>query len=180
MVDEPLAGNVPAQEVLKCVPIFGEMGQVKLPQGALCYMNLRDVLDITTVATVAAMVTYFFADGQMRVILWSIIAALLLISAAVELPFLNRVRVKYTTYSVNSEYVYITRGALVRNSTLIPTRQILNVESIQGPLLSKLGYAKVRFRSISGSVSLGPLDATAVENIRRAVALRRSDNHAGG
>ena len=137
-------------------------------------------LDLVAAASVAAIVVYFVTEGNTRVVSWAIIGALLLASAAVELPFLNRLRIKYTTYSVNAEYVYITRGALVRTSVLIPIRQILNVESVQGPLLERLGYAKVRFRSISGSVSLAPLEATAVESIRRAVALRRGDNHAGG
>ena len=54
MVDEPLAGGVPAQGALKRVPVLGEMGQLKLPRGALRYMNLRDTLDLVAAASVAA------------------------------------------------------------------------------------------------------------------------------
>ena len=108
------------------------------------------------------------------------LAVLYAVSLTVELPLLNRLRVRNTSYSVEPGYVYITRGALINHSVLIALHQILSVETVQGPLLERFGFAKVRFRCLTDVEWLGPLDADAVIEVRRAIAQqRRSGDNVG-
>lgn len=118
---------------------------------------------------VAAVVTSQVFDGGTRTFVLLLLVVLTALSLAVELPVLNRLRVRHTSYSVQPGFVYITRGALVRRSVFIASHQIQNVETVQGPLLRRFGFVKVRLKCITDVESLGPLDPSAVLAIRRAV-----------
>ncbi len=149
---------------------MSERGSTKLPPGALCYLNIRSTVELTVAVSVGAVLVLWGLDGSAQA--WGLLALGLLaaLGLAVELPMINRLHMRYTRYSVDPTFVYITRGALIQRSVLIPTRQILNVETVQGPLLRKFGFAKVRFKCITDVEGLGPLDPAAVLEIRSVVA----------
>lgn len=161
------------------MPTLGQKGTAKLPPRALGYLNARAVLELVAGALAIALTVSWIFDGDLRVVLLPVLGVLTVVSLCVELPVLNRLRLRYTSYSVEPGYVYITRGAIIRSSVLIPTRNILNVETVEGPLLRRFGFVKVRFRCITDTESLGPLDPAAVVDIRRAIAyLGERDDHA--
>lgn len=152
------------------VPTLTQAGVSQISPRALTYVNVRDAVSIAGVALIAGCVVVWTLDGAAQLLFLTLLAVLTVTSAVTELLFLNRLRVRYTSYTVDPEIIYIARGALIRRRVLIPTRQVLNVESVQGPLLRKLGLAEVRFKSITHVESLGPLDPAAVVAIRRTLA----------
>lgn len=149
------------------LPTMGEPGDTALPPRSLSYLNLRDGAEVALVSFVAAALAWWFLEGSALYLSWLVLGILALVAFAVELPILNKRRVRNTSYSVEDEYVYITRGAVLRRSVFIPVRHILNVETVQGPLLRRFGFVKVRFVCITEVESLLPLDAAAVADIRR-------------
>ena len=153
------------------VPALGQMGAARLPAGALAYMNVRALCELAAAALLLGGAAWWFLDGSEQIVAYLAITALGLVAVTVELPWLNRRRYAFTTYSVDDNFVYITRGAIFRRSVLLPKRQILNVETIQGPLLRQFGFANVRFSCITEVESLGPLDNDAIMAIRAAVAI---------
>ena len=155
------------------VPGLAQLGEDKLPPRALAYLNIRTAVELVGTAVAACSVILWTLGGNARLFSLAALATLTLVGLAVELPLLNRLRLRYTSYSVNARYVYITRGAIIRSSVLIPVHQILNVETVQGPLLRRFVLAKVRFQCITDVEALGPLDPAAVAAIRRAVASSR-------
>lgn len=161
------------------VPRLGELGEQRLPVRALSYMNARALCEVGASVAVLSVAAWWFLSGGGRVLAFVAIAALAGVAVVVELPWLNRRRVKYTTYSLDSRFVYMTRGAVFRRSVLLPMRQILNVETVEGPMLRAFGFVNVRFSCITEVESLGPLDAEAVLMIRRAVARASAVIHEG-
>ncbi len=150
-------------------PTLSEIGRALLPPGALSYMNTRSAIELVTAALIAMMISSQALDGGVRTAVLLALGGLTAMGLAIELPLLNRLRVRYTSYSAQPGFIYITRGALVRRSVFIASHQIQNVETVQGPLLRRFGFAKVRFKCITNVESLGPLDPSAVVAIRRAV-----------
>ncbi len=153
------------------MPALAQAGTTTLPRRALSYLNLRSSIELAVAATVGVLVILWGLDGRTERLALVAVAVLTMLGLAVELPFLNRLHLRWTSYSVDPTFVYVVRGVLIRRSVLIPTRQILNVETVEGPLLRRFGFAKVRFRCITDVESLDPLDRTAVTEIRMVVAL---------
>lgn len=160
------------------VPTMEQSGALRLPGRALSYLHIRSATELTCAALAAIALVLWALEGSSRHRALLTIGVLTVLGLALELPILNRYRLRYTRYSVSPTFVFITRGALVRRSVLIPTRQILNVETVQGPLLRRFDFAKVRFKCITEVETLGPLDPAAVLEIRRVVALLKPHSRA--
>lgn len=156
------------------IPIMGQSGTSRLPAGALAYLNIRSILGLVGMLVLACAAVGWLLEGRVRVTVLAGAVAIFLVGLAVE-PLLNRRTVRWTSYSVEADFIYIARGALLRRSVFLPTRQILNVETVQGPLLQRFGLVKVRFSSITEIESLGPLSPASVLAIRSVIG--RSPDH---
>ena len=147
----------------------GERGVHRLPSRAVTYRNVRSVVDTVMTVVIAAVLTVFFLPERWRTAALVTLAALFMISVPLETAVLEVMRVRNTSYTATPEFVYLTKGVIFRTSVLIPGHQILAVETVEGPLLRKFGFVTVRFRCLTTSEELGPLNAAAVSELRRAV-----------
>ncbi|MFT4052748.1 MAG: PH domain-containing protein [Microbacterium sp.] len=150
-------------------PAAGSPGKQRLAPRALSYLNVQHALVVVVIGCAGAGAIAFVPDSSLRGILWALTGVLVTSSLSIELPWLNRVHVRTTSYSVTGAYVYIARGRLWRRSVVIATPQILNVEISQGPLLRAFGLVSVRLLSIVELEHLGPLERDAAERIRSTV-----------
>lgn len=156
-------------------PAHGGPGRDVLAPRALAYLNLRDTIVTIAVATGVAVGIAFVPDDTVRIALWVALAVLTASSLLIELPWLNRMQVRHTSYTVTTEYVYITRGWLWRRTVVIATPQILNVEIVQGPMLRAFDVVSVRFTCIADIERLGPLRREAAEDARLTVLRSQTD-----
>lgn len=163
----------PPKMPISQVPTLGSPGARKLPEQAIRYVNTRSTLE--ALALTGALVTgvALLMDGRARTVGLVTMGLLLVVGLIVELPLVNRLAVRNTTYTVTSDFVYITYGVLFRKSSFIPTSSIVNIETLEGPLLTRSGLVKVRFRGVTTSEVLGPLEPSDVSEIRETVVPRR-------
>lgn len=168
----------PSSSPLGLPPRHGEPGERSLAPRALAYLNLREGVGTAAVAVALSVGIAFLPDATWRTVLWGVLAALAVVSLAIEMPWLNRKEVENTSYTVTPDFVYITRGWLWRRSTVIATAQILNVEIVQGPLLRAFDAVSVRFTCISEIEGLGPLERDAAERVRATVLLAQGETQA--
>lgn len=157
---------------------LGAPGADRLPERARRYMDIRDLLGAVLLATAGLVAAQVFLDGSWLTVGRIAVAVLVVSVVCLEIPVMNRLTMRWTTYTVTPEHVYLVRGGVLRRSTFIPTRQILSVETAQGPLLRHFDLAQVRFHCISEVESFGPLDATTVARVREAIALVDTDDAA--
>lgn len=162
----------------------GSDERTPLADAALRYFNVRAVLEAAAGAVLVSAAAFTVVGGVWR---WRVLvvgAVLVAAELAVETLVLNPRRVARTSYAVGPHAVHVTRGAVLRRSLVIATRQILSVETIRGPILAHLGLRTVRFRLLADVESLGPVSPAAAAAIRRAVAHAGEDHdsrrHDGG
>ena len=142
-----------------------------LPPQALKYVNTRAILDVIAVTVVVAALIMWLAPEQWRLPAVVILVLLLIAGLAVDLPFINRLSVRSTSYELDQAAVRIRRGILISRDTVISTAQLLNVTIVQGPLLRRFGLVKIAFTTIANVEPLGPLSADEAESLRvRALA----------
>lgn len=167
---QPTAGTHPSGP-----PAHGAPGRDALAPNALAYLNLRDAVVTIAVGVGLAVGIAFVPDDTVRVALWVVLTVLMASSLLIELPWLNRMQVRHTSYTVTAEYVYVTRGWLWRRTVVIATPQVLNVEIVQGPLLRAFDVVSVRFTCITDIERLGPLRREAAEAARMTVLRSQTD-----
>lgn len=151
------------------VPPAGASGASALAPGSLSYLRTRFALETFTGSAILAATITLLPDPALRAVAWSTLAALVVIALLIELPWLSRRHVECSSYTVTPDFVYIARGSLIRRSRTISTAQILNVETVQGPLTRRFGMLFVRFTCVAGIESLGPLDTDAADAVRAVV-----------
>lgn len=154
---------------------MGGAGSDRLPDRALGYLNARACLEAVATAVVLTVVAVVGLDEAWR---WGVLAAgavLILLGLVLEVRWLNPLRMRTLSYTVGPRFIYVVRGVLLRRSTTVATHQVLNVESVQGPLLARFDLEKLRFRLLADTLELGPLHESTVVDVRRAVALLRED-----
>lgn len=166
---EPRCGELPVSATPRLPPPAGSPGADRLAARAGTYLNLRDATVTLVVGALVAGVAVVIPDPALRVVVWAGTALLVLVSLLVELPWLNRVRVRTTSYTVTPDFIYVVRGRLWRRSVLIATPQVLNVEIVQGPLLRSFGLVAMRFTCITETEWLGPLDPDSADRARATV-----------
>lgn len=143
----------------------------KLPARALWYEGVRSVVIAAAVALSFALATQLIPDSDVRAAIVFGGLALVLCGTVLDLAVVDRLRVASTSYGVSSETVAIARGVMVRTITVIPARQIMNVQVVHGPLLRHLGLVQVRFTTIAGSPTLGPVRPEEADAIRARILL---------
>lgn len=156
-------------------PLHGSPGREPLAPRSLAYLNTRDGAITAFATAILAVATGFLPDPALRVILWAVLGVLAAVSLLVELPWLNRMQVRRTSYTVTPDFVYITRGWLWQRSIVIATPQVLNVEIVQGPLLRAFDVVSVRFTCLADIEGLGPLTREAAERVRTTVLRSQTD-----
>lgn len=150
-------------------PPAGSAGRDGLAPNALAYLNQRETIGTVALASALAAGAAFVPDATLRTVAWIVIGAVAVVALLVELPWLNRVHVRRTSYTVTPEYIYIARGWVWRRSVVIATAQVLNVDVAQGPLLRAHGLVMVRFTCITEVERLGPLTPGAAHRVRASV-----------
>lgn len=148
------------------LPIAGAAGARLLPARARAYLNVRDASVAVVVGALGVAAASFIPDPTTRVVAWVVIAGFVASTLVIELPVLNRLHVRTTSYTVSADYVYIARGWLLRRSLLISTTKVLNVEIVQGPLLRRFGLVTMRIASVIEHENLGPLEPAEAERLR--------------
>lgn len=160
-------------------PVAGHPGAERLPRRALSYLNARDGLGTVILAALLAGAAAFITDPALRTTAWIGVLVLTIAGVLVELPWLNRIQTRATSYTVTTRYIYIVRGRLRRHSVMIATPQVLNVEIVQGPLLRAFGLVSVRFTCITEFERLGPLTPEAAERARAQVLASQTGERDG-
>lgn len=150
---------------------LGQRFSSRLPAGAHRYVGFRSALELLGGTAGLLLLTLLVVDDVTRLVIIVVIVSLALLSLAIEIPILDRLRVASTSYDVSPESVTIARGVFVRTITVIPVTHIVNLQIVHGPVLRFFGYVAVRFTTIAGSPTLGPLLADEAETIRLAVIL---------
>lgn len=138
----------------------------RLPSSALRYVNLRSMVEIAVLAVGVTAAVVLFVPPAWRLAAWIVLAISVMVGAAVDVPIINRLQVRSTSFEVTHDAVYIRRGILLRRDTIISTAQLLNVTVVDGPLLRRYGLVKVAFATIAHVEPLGPLTADHAEQLR--------------
>ena len=160
-----MALGAPSQRTIS----FGDSGESRLPPTALRYLNLVDVISTSATALVVIAAAIAFLPPEWRVAAVIAIIVASLVGVGVELPLLNRLRVRHTSYTVTSEIVYLARGVLIRRIVTLPAAHVLNVEIVQGPILRRCDLVTIRFVTITAIEPLGPLTPDAARVIRASI-----------
>lgn len=140
-----------------------------LPANALKYTNIHDAIQgVVLIAVIAGLVWWLVPDPWK---MWILIAlpALLILSLLIEMPIVNRLAIKNTSYEVSESEVRIRKGVLLTRDTVISAAQILNVSIAEGPILKSFGLAKVNFTSIAHVEPLGPVTLAEANDIRNTI-----------
>lgn len=148
----------------------------RLPDEALTYLNMKSFCVTLVSGIVLGALVFMFLPREWRIVAFTALAALIVISVVVELPWLNRMQVKYTHFTVDDQFVHIHRGKYFSRDISIPRRQVLSVGIHQNPLMSRHGLVSLKFNLIFGAESLGPLHRDQALAVRRR--LLRLDDHA--
>lgn len=156
------------------LPAACDPGVERLADSAVRYWNLRSVIGgVLFLAVCAAAVLIFRAEWMFFWGPW-VVAPLVVLSVVTDVLIIHRIQFRNYSFTVTPEFVYIARGRLTRRTATIPTSQILNVETAQGPLLAALGLVAVRFTCLLEVDGIGPLPPDAAERIRHAVLGQRA------
>jgi len=151
------------------IPPFRNSGGERLPGEARSYLNLRTFMDVIVIAGAVLGVSFIFLPLEMRAIALASELLFFAILALYEFLVINRLRMQYTTYSVDASQVQVARGKVFHRVATISTAQILNMEIRQGPLLRHFGLVKVKFICIADVETLGPVSIAAAEEMRRTI-----------
>lgn len=130
------------------------------------YLRARAVIDATLVFLVALGVVVVSVDGPWRDRLIFVAVAMFVAGLPLEILVVNRWKIRYTRYSVDGEMVEVHRGRLFQKRLYVPSRQVLNVESTQGPLLRRQGDVYVKFTCLTEVEKLGPVSQEEFHRIR--------------
>lgn len=158
------------------VPHVLDRGAHGLAPGALRYENTKTLILAAVLTPLAVAACFLIPDTTWR--FWALVAIGVLTAATVfvDIPFVNRWEIQNTTYTVNSDVVFIRRGLLMQRTTTLSTAQILTVEVAQGPLLRAFKLVRVRFVCIADVEALTGLSAEAAEVIRETI-LQSQNGH---
>lgn len=150
-------------------PADGAPGVARLPVRARPYLDVRSAVETVASAGGLALAASMITVGTIRLVLLALIGVLLIVGLMLELPVLNRLKMAHTSYSVTPHYIYIARGRVFRRTVTLASQKVLNVESVQGPLLRRFDLVKVRFTCLADVVSLGPLTPATADHVRETV-----------
>jgi uncharacterized protein len=158
------------------LPLAGDPGAEHLADSAVRYWNIRSV--VGGVIILMTCVGAIFVVRSEWIFFWGpwVAVPLVVIGVLLDVVLINKIQFRNYSFTVTADYVYVARGRLFRRSATIPTSQILNVETVQGPLLAAMGLVTVRFTCILDVDGIGPLMPDAAERIRHAVLAQRSSD----
>lgn len=138
---------------------------MRLPRGALGYVNIRSLLGVVVLTVVLAVALPIIVPAEWRTMVLVGAGLVVVIGTVIDL-IVNRLAVRATVYGVTPDFVRIRRGVLVTSDTVIPAAQIMNISVIEGPVLRRLGMARLRFTCIAHVEPLGPLSVDEALRVR--------------
>ncbi|QGQ20021.1 PH domain-containing protein [Cellulomonas sp. JZ18] len=160
-------------------PLPGAPGRERLAPRALAYFHVRSVLEVVLVAVGVGLALLAATGWRPSGWVFAALVGVTAVGLAVEVPLLDRHKMATTSYTVDPNLVYIARGRWWRRTVSISTAQIINVESVQGPILRRFGLVMVRFTCLADVEALGPLTPEVAERVRETV-LRAARGDADG
>lgn len=144
-------------------------GGETLPHTALKYENLRTLsAAVPVIALLIAGAVWVTIDWVVFVALWILLPPCV-VSALIDIALVNRLQLRAYRYTIDRSTVEIRHGLLMRSRTTISTVQILSVDVVQGPLLRSCGLASIVFRTVGGTINLGPVTPVTAEDVRAQV-----------
>lgn len=141
----------------------------KLPSGALRYLHMRSLVEITFVILAVLAVVMLLLPEEWRGLGGAAVLVLGIIGMLVDLPIVNRLIVRNTSYEMIDDLVCIRRGVLIHRDLTISAAQILTVSIVDGPLLRRYGLVKVKLTTIAQTDPLGPVTVAEAEELRRRI-----------
>lgn len=157
------------------LPVAGGPGVERLADQAVRYWNIRSVVgDVVILALCAGAIAIFRAEWMFFWGPW-VVAPLVVVSGLLDVLLFNRIEFRNYSFTVTEDYVYVARGRWFRTSATIPTSQILNVSTAQGPLLRAAGLVKVQFTCLLDVDGIGPITQEDADRIRRTVLNQQPD-----
>lgn len=140
-----------------------------LPPIALRYLHVRSLIEISFVILAALAVVLLLLPEAWRGLGAAAVLLSGIVGALVDLPIVNRIIIRNTSYEVVDDLVRIRRGVLVHRDLTISAVQILTVSIVDGPILRRYGLAKVHFTTIAHTDPLGPVTVAEAEALRRRI-----------
>lgn len=140
-----------------------------LPPRAVTYVRIRSIIDIAIVGGLLCAAILFLAPPSWRPALLGAVIVLVLLGLLIDVPLIDRLVVRNTTYEVNDDRVLISRGVFLHRDLALSTAQILTVTIVQGPLLRRFGFAKLALATLTESETLAPLTLAEAEALRAQI-----------
>lgn len=140
-----------------------------LPPRAVTYVRIRSLIDIAIVGVLLSAAILFLAPLSWRPALLGAVLALALLGLLIDVPLVDRLVVRNTTYEVDDDRVLISRGVLFHRDLALSTAQILTVTVVQGPLLRRFGFAKLALATLTESETLTPLPLAEADALRAQI-----------
>lgn len=162
------------------LPAAGDPGVERLADPAVRYWNIRSVVGAAIfLAVCAGTIAIFRAEWMFFWGPW-VVAPLVVVGVLVDVLLMNRIEFQNFSFTVTEDYVYVTRGRWFRTSATIPTSQILNVATVQGPFLAAAGLVNVQFTCLLDVGGIGPITQDSADRIRRTVLGQPIDDGPAG
>lgn len=140
----------------------------QLPSSAIHLWGLHTVIGSLVISLSVVIGAQWWGESWAITLAW-IVAGVLVVFCVLDLTFLNRMKHRFYSYSVDHAEVSVTQGLLVRTTMTLAVPQILSVEIIRGPLQRPLGLASVRFACVVEGETLGPVTVEEAERIKAIV-----------
>lgn len=142
---------------------------MRLPVTAQRYMNIRSLIEVGLVLVALLSIAILVLPHEWQTVAWITILAGGVIGIFVDLPIVNRIIVRNTSYEADGNLIRIQRGVLFHRDLTISAAQILTVSIVDGPLLRRYSLVNVRFTTIAHTNPLGPMTRIEAERLRAHV-----------
>lgn len=153
------------------LPALGTTGAARLPPQALTYWRVHAALAALTVGLITSLA---FAVVLPKYMLpWGLVALAVIASVfAIEILIYLPLRFRNYSYTIDSSYVHLARGKLFRRSVIIPCDRVLNVGSVQGPIMRRMHLTALGITTLLDVEHFGPFPEDLVDDLRDRILNR--------
>ncbi|MBP2436605.1 PH domain-containing protein [Microbacterium amylolyticum] len=140
-----------------------------LPPSAVTYGRQVAMISGTPVIMAAVAAGAWIAPTEHTLLVAVLTAVAAIVVMALDILVINVRLIRSVRYTIDAQSLRIRRGLLIKQEMELPLRHVISVSIVQGPMLRRLGLAKVRFMTIAQPQVLGPVDVLTAEKIRASV-----------
>lgn len=138
-----------------------------LPTQVLHYENVRSLVGVVALCTVAELLRRFVLNDGTTWIAWALVAVGV-VGGLVDIAVFNRRLVRYTVIEGSATRTVLRTGRWVVTDICVRTESVLTVDVKEGPLLRRLGLARIRLNGLGRFPEFPPLaadDARALQHM---------------